>query len=451
MALGKRKQARQTELWIATTELPTTAAHPFYSKLNEVLDRHGFDRFVEEKCKEFYSSARGRPSLPPGNYFRMIMLGYFEGIASERGIAWRVEDSLSLRKFLGIPLTEHTPDHSTISKTRRLIDIETHEAVFTWVLRVLAKENILSGESIGIDATNLAANAAMRNIARKDTGEAYHAFLERLAKESGIATPTKEDLIRFDRNREKRTSNVEWVSKTDPDSRIARMKNGATHLAHKVEHAVDMDSGAIVGVTVQAADKGDTTTLSETVQTAFRTLLDASSSDGNPSIRSSLFRSVVADKGYHSGAVLLDLDEFGIRSYIAEPDRGKRTWKRNWEEQQPTYANRSRIHGNTGKALLKKRGELVERSFAHCYETGAMRRLFLRRCENITKRILTHIAGFNLSLIMRQIFGRGTPRGLGDLLSKLSFCILYVVLSLLRNCLDQATAGRRSFIGVGTP
>lgn len=326
MALGKRKQARQTELWIATTELPTKAAHPFYSKLNEVLDRHGFDNFFEEKCKEFYSSARGRPSLPPGNYFRMIMLGYFEGIASEREIAWRVEDSHSLRKFLGNPLTEDTPDHSTISKTRRLIDIETHETVFTWVLQVLAKENILSGESIGIDATNLAATAAMRNISRKDTGKAYHAFLERLAKESGITTPTKEDLIRFDRNREKRTSNAEWASKTDPDSRIARMKNGATHFAHKVEHAVAMDPGAIVGITVQAADKGDTTTLAETVQTAFRTLLDAGSSVGNPSIRPSLFRSVVADKGYHSGAVLLDLDEFGIRSYSAEPDRGRQSW-----------------------------------------------------------------------------------------------------------------------------
>lgn len=450
MAIGKRKQARQAELWVAATELPTTSAHPFYSKLNEVLARHGFDSFAEEACKEFYAPSMGRPGIPPGNYFRLIMLGYFEGIASERGIAWRVADSLSLRKFLGISITENTPDHSTISKTRRLIDIETHEAIFSWVLQVLAKEKILVGETVGIDATNLAANAAMRNIARKDTGEAYHAFLERLAKESGIQTPTKDDLIRFDRNRKKKTSNADWVSKSDPDSRIARMKNGSTHMAHKVEHAVDMDSGAIVGVTVQAADQGDTTTFRETVHAAFHALLDASNTLGDPSLRSSIFRSTVADKGYHSGAVLLDLADFGIRSYIAEPERGRRTWKKNREEQQPTYANRGHIRGDHGKALMKKRGELVERSFAHCYETGAMRRLFLRQRENITKRILTHIAGFNLSLIMRRIFGRGTPRGLGDLLLNLIFSI-HLVKSLHQYCLDRAITRKASCLEVIAP
>jgi len=450
MALGKRKQARQTELWVAATELPTTSAHPFYSKLNEVLAKHGFDRFAEEACKEFYAPTMGRPGIPPGNYFRLIMLGYFEGITSERGIAWRVQDSLSLRKFLGISITEKTPDHSTISKTRRLIDTETHDAIFSWVLQVLAKEKILVGETLGIDATNLAANAAMRNIARKDTGEAYQDYLKRLAKESGIPTPTKEDLIRFDKKRKKTTSNADWESKSDPDARIARMKNGSTHMAHKVEHAVDMNSGAVVGVTVQAADKGDTTTIRETVHTAFHALLDASGELGDPSLRSSMFRSTVADKGYHSGAVLLDLADFGIRSYISEPERGKRNWKNNREEQLPTYANRSRIRGDHGKALLKKRGELVERSFAHCYETGAMRRLFLRQRENIAKRILVHVAGFNLSLIMRKIFGRGTPRGLGDLLLNLFFSV-HVVISLFHYCLDRANIRKLSCFEISAP
>lgn len=450
MALGKRKQARQAELWVAATELPTTSAHPFYSKLNEVLAKHGFDRFAEEACKEFYAPTMGRPGIPPGNYFRLIMLGYFEGISSERGIAWRVQDSLSLRKFLGISITERTPDHSTISKTRRLIDTETHDAIFSWVLQVLAKEKILAGETLGIDATNLAANAAMRNIARKDTGEAYQDYLKRLAEESGIPTPTKEDLIRFDKKRKKTTSNADWESKSDPDARIARMKNGSTHMAHKVEHAVDMDSGAVVGVTVQAADKGDTTTIRETVHTAFHALLDASGPLGDPSLRSSMFRSTVADKGYHSGAVLLDLADFGIRSYISEPERGKRNWKNNPEEQLPTYANRSRIRGDHGKALLKKRGELVERSFAHCYETGAMRRLFLRQRENIAKRILVHVAGFNLSLIMRKIFGRGTPRGLGDLLLNLFFSF-HLVISLFEYYLDYENTRKLSCLEVGAP
>ncbi len=450
MALGKRKQARQAELWVAATELPTTSAHPFYSKLNEVLAKHGFDRFAEEACKEFYAPTMGRPGIPPGNYFRLIMLGFFEGISSERGIAWRVQDSLSLRKFLGISITEKTPDHSTISKTRRLIDTETHDAIFSWVLQVLAKEKILVGETLGIDATNLAANAAMRNIAQKDTGEAYQVYLKRLAEESGISTPTKEDLIRFDKKRKKTTSNADWESKSDPDARIARMKNGSTHMAHKVEHAVDMDSGAVVGVTVQAADKGDTTTIRETVHTAFHALLDASGAHGDPSLRSSMFRSTVADKGYHSGAVLLDLADFGIRSYISEPERGKRNWKNNREEQLPTYANRSRIRGDHGKALLKKRGELVERSFAHCYETGAMRRLFLRQRENIAKRILVHVAGFNLSLIMRKIFGRGTPRGLGDILLNLFFGV-HVVISLFQYCLDRANIRKLSCFEISAP
>jgi len=450
MALGKRKQARQAELWVAATELPTTSAHPFYSKLNEVLAKHGFDRFAEEACKEFYAPTMGRPGIPPGNYFRLIMLGFFEGISSERGIAWRVQDSLSLRKFLGISITEKTPDHSTISKTRRLIDTETHDAIFSWVLQVLAKEKILVGETLGIDATNLAANAAMRNIAQKDTGEAYQVYLKRLAEESGISTPTKEDLIRFDKKRKKTTSNADWESKSDPDARIARMKNGSTHMAHKVEHAVDMDSGAVVGVTVQAADKGDTTTIRETVHTAFHALLDASGAHGDPSLRSSMFRSTVADKGYHSGAVLLDLADFGIRSYISEPELGKRNWKNNREEQLPTYANRSRIRGDHGKALLKKRGELVERSFAHCYETGAMRRLFLRQRENIAKRILVHVAGFNLSLIMRKIFGRGTPRGLGDILLNLFFGV-HVVISLFQYCLDRANIRKLSCFEISAP
>jgi transposase len=217
--------------------------HPFYEKLNELLRGEHFDAFVEDLCAKFYAQKLGRPSLLPGIYFRALLIGYFEGIEAERGIAWRLADSLALRSFVGIRLTESTPDHSTLSRTRRLIDLETHSQVFAWVLELLAARGLIKGKSIGIDATTLEANAAMRSIVRRDTGESYEQFLTGLAKASGIETPTREDLVRLDRKRKKRTSNKEWTSPIDADARVAKMKDGSTHLAHKAEHAVDMDTG----------------------------------------------------------------------------------------------------------------------------------------------------------------------------------------------------------------
>jgi hypothetical protein len=175
---------------------------------------------------------------------RSLLIGYFEGIDSERGIAWRLADSLALRQFVRIGITEQTPDHSTISWTRRLIDLETHRAVFSWVLGSLADRGLIQGKRVGVDATTLEASAAMRSIVRRDTGESYEEFLTGLARASGMATPTREDLARLDRKRKKRTSNQEWMSPTDSDARVTKMKDGRTHLAHKAEHAVDLDTGA---------------------------------------------------------------------------------------------------------------------------------------------------------------------------------------------------------------
>src|SRR5580704_4231508 len=266
MAMGTRKQReKQEDLWIAHTELATAPGHPFYQKLNELLESEGFDEFVEKRCAKFYAEKYGRPSLTPGIYFRSLLIGYFEGIGAERGIAWRLADSLALRRFVGIALDEYTPDHSTISRTRRLIDVETHGAVFSWVLGVLADRGLLKGQRIAIDATTLEANAAMRSIVRRDTGESYEEFLRGLAKASGIETPNREDLARLDRKRKKRMSNKEWESPADGDARITKMKDGRTHLAHKAEHAVDLDTGAVVAVTLQAADLGDTATVQETL------------------------------------------------------------------------------------------------------------------------------------------------------------------------------------------
>jgi transposase len=260
MAMGRRKdRARTPGLWIATNELPATGGHPFDQRLNHILDAHAFDEFVESQRAPFYAEKVGRPSLTPGMYFRLLLIGYFEGIDSERGIAWRTADSLALRGFLGLGLDEIPPEHSTISRTRRLIDLETHRAVFTWILQVLAAADLVKGKTIGIDATTLEANAALRSIVRRDSGETYQDFLTRLAQASGIETPSRADLARLDRKRPKKGRHTDWRHPHDPDARLTKMKDGRTHLAHKAEHAVDLETGAIVAVTVQGADQGDTT------------------------------------------------------------------------------------------------------------------------------------------------------------------------------------------------
>ncbi len=400
--MGKRK-SEQAPLWIPTTELPVSPGHPFYVRLNEILDAAGFDRFVEEQCRPFYAPVMGRPSLAPGRYFRLLLVGYFEGLDSERGIAWRAADSLAVRHFLGLGLDEAAPDHSTISRTRRLIDIEAHQAVFTWVQERLVEAQLLSGKTIAVDATTLEANAAMRSIVRRDTGESYQQFLTRLAAASGLKTPTRAALTRLDRRRKKRTSNAEWVNPSDPDAKVTQMKDGRTHLAHKVEHAVDLETGALVAVTLHGADVGDTTSLLATTLTAAEQLAAA---------HATVPTALVGDKGYHSNDTLLTLAVLGIRSYLAEPDRGRRCWTKAPEAQRPVYGNRRRVGGRRGKRLMRRRGEYVERTFAHVYDTGGLRRTHLRGHQNILKRLIVHAGAFNLGLLMRHAIGRGTPRGL---------------------------------------
>ena len=401
--MGKRK-SKQAPMWIPTTDLPVSPGHPFYTRLNAILDEAGFDRFAEAQCQAFYAPVMGRPGLPPGRYFRLLLLGYFEGLDSERGIAWRAADSLAVRSFVGLGLDASAPDHSTISRTRRLIDLDTHRAVFTWVQERLVAAGLLTGRTVAIDATTLEANAAMRSIVRRDTGESYQEFLTRLAAASGIKTPTREALARLDRRRKKRTSNKDWENPSDPDAKITKMKDGRTHPAHKAEHAVDLDTGALVAVTLQGADVGDTTSLIKTAIMAAEQL-DAA---GAPTALAEL----VADRGYHSNQTLVDLGAVGLRSYIAEPDRGRRSWPEAPEAQAAVYGNRRRTRGTRGRRLMRQRGQSVERSFAHVYDTGGMRRTHLRGHANILKRLLVHAGAFNLGLLMRTAFGRGTPRGL---------------------------------------
>ena len=423
MAMGRRKAETQAPLFVVADNLPRTPGHPFYQKLNEILAEAEFDSFVEDLCQKFYATTMGRPSLEPGKYFRMLLLGYFEGIDSERGIAWRAADSLSVRSFLGYSLDEPAADHSTLSRTRRLIDLETHGAVFTWVLKRLAEHDLIDGKTLGIDATTLEANAALRSIVRRDTKESYEEFLTRLAQKSGIETPTREDLAKLDRDRPHKGSNQEWEHPHDPDARIAKMKDGTTHLAYKAEHAVDLGehgSGAVLAVTLPGADQGDTATLLPTLAEATQQL-EALSQDAETCdrIRPDGPAEVVTDKGYHSNETMTDLAELEIRSYTSEPDRGRRNWTDQEAAQAAVYANRRRIRGARGRRLLSRRGEFIERSFAHNYETGGMRRLHLRQRDNILKRLLVHVSGFNLSLVLRNLLGIGTPRGMQGLFASL--------------------------------
>ena len=410
MAMGRRKdRARTPGLWIATIELPVTGGHPFYQRLNRVLDRHAFDAFVEAQCASFYATTIGRPSLTPGTYVRLLLIGYFEGIDSERGIAWGTADALALRGFLGLGLDDAPPEHSPISRTRRLINVETHRAVFTWILQVLATAALIKGNTIGIDATTLKANAALRSIVRRESGETYQEFLTRLAQASGIETRTRADRARLDRTLPKKGRNTDWQHPHDPDARITKMKDGRTHLAHNAEHAVDMETGAIVGVTVQGADQGDTTTIAETLTAAAEDVeAVAAVTDDDTGV----IHEVVADKGYHSHQVLTDLAALDLRSSIAEPDRGRRNWTKNAVARDAVYANRRRIRGTRGVALLQRRSEHLERPNAHLYDTGGMRWTHLRGLANILKRLLVHTGAFNLGLLTRTLIGVGTPRGL---------------------------------------
>ena len=415
MAMGRRKdRARTPGLWIATNELPVTGGHPFYQRLNQVLDRHAFDAFVEAQCAPFYATTIGRPSLTPGTYFRLLLVGYFEGIDSERGIAWRTADSLALRGFLGLGLAEAPPEHSTISRTRRLIDVETHRAVFTWILQVLATADLIKGKTIGIDATTLEANAALRSIVRRDSGDTYQEFLTRLAQASGIETPTRADLARLDRTRPQKGRNTDWEHPHDPDARITKMKDGRTHLAHKAEHAVDMETGALVGVTVQGADQGDTTTIAETLTAAAEDLeAVAAVTDADTGV----INAVVADKGYHSNQVLTDLAALDLRSRTSRNRR--RIAADAWldGEERPNawpgdavYANRRSSHPRRTRGVawlrpwLKGDGastavESRTAERASRYDTGGMRTdAPARACQHPQATARPQRAAFNVGL-----------------------------------------------------
>jgi transposase len=424
MALGKHRKEQQ-EMWVATTSLPKSVGHVFYRKLNRLLAEADFDRTVEKMCESYYHTNLGRPSIPPGVYFRMLLVGYYEGIGSQRGIAWRCADSLSLREFLGVPLTDETPDHSSLTRVRDRLPLETHAAVFQLVLTLAAEKKLLPGKTVAVDATTLEADAAMKSIVRRDTGEDWNEYLRRLMKErEGVENPTDEELRRFDKQRkDKRVSNDEWVSETDPDSRITKMKDGTTHLAYKAEHVVDLKTELVLAASIRYANEGDADTMVDSVMEAQTNLSEAG-------IEVEITEAV-ADKGYHATDTIELAEAANVRTYIPERKiKGKRNWQDVPEEKRRAVLNnRRRVRGERSKRLQRLRSELVERSFAHVCDTGGARRSWLHGIEKVQKRYLIAAVARNLGLVMRKLFGIGTPRGLqaaGALFLFVRFACFYI-------------------------
>jgi transposase len=408
MALGRRGGVEEG-LWVPTTELPRSPGHPFYERVNQVLKEAGFDRFVEDLCQPHYAATQGRPSIPPGTYFRMLMVGYFEGINSQRGIAWRCSDSLALREFLGLAMSERAPDHSSLTVIRQRLALELHEEVFAFVLRILIERGLYKGKTLAVDATMLEANAAMKSIVRRDSGEGWKKYIRRLAEEAGIENPSEEDARRLDRKRKKRVSNKDWESPTDPESRIAKMKDGRTHLAYKAEHVVDLQSEVVVAATIYPADQSDGETMLQSVSQSQENIARAGSD--------AFATEIVADKGYHKAQTIAECVAYDLRTYIPErTQRETRRWTDKPAGQRDAFhANRRRVQRDKSRRLQRLRSERTERSFAHVCNTGGARRTWLRGVEDNQKRYLITLAGRNLTLLMRVLFGIGTPRSLQGL------------------------------------
>jgi transposase len=444
MGMGKRKPVQES-LFLSYEDLPRSAGHPFYVKLNQLLEEANFDRWLEERCAPYYAQEekRGQPSIPPGVYIRMLLVGYFEGIDSQRGIAWRCADSLSLRQFLGIALGYQTPDHSTLTNTRKRLPEEVFTEVFQFALRIAVVKDLVSGKTVGIDSTMLEANAAMKSIVRRDSGEDWKAYVTRLMRAEGVIEPSHEpndeEVRRYDKKRKnKKVSNQEWASKTDPDSRIAHMKDGRTHMAYKAEHVVDLKSDLVLAAEIIPADQGDTQTMTGSVLQAQLNLQEAGSTQE--------IEEAVADKGYHGANNLELCDELDIRTYIPEPQRqhNARWTDKAPEMQQAVYNNHRRVGRDKSKKLQRRRSEVCERTFAHICDSGGMRRSWLHKKVNVTKRYLIAAAAHNLGRILRKLFGVGKPRvlqGEGGLaaLTQLTMRVLLACWNLLEKLTSSIT------------
>lgn len=408
MALGKRGGEKQGALWVPSDRL-RSPGHPFYDALNRLLASVDFDTQLEKLCEPYYREG-GRPGIPPGVYYRMLFVGYFEGLGSQRAIEWRCADSLSLRSYLGLSATERVPDHSSLTRIRQRLPLEIDEAVHRMVLGLAATRDLLEGKTLGVDATLIEACAAMRRIVRREDGRDWKQYVEGLAEQEGVEIKDDEDLRRFDRKRRgKRVSNKDWKSPTDPDARITKMKDGRTRLGFKIQHAVDMESGIVVDASAQTAETADSAGIEAGVRSAQEHLDEAGTGCE--------VAEVVADKGYHKAEVLAGLADMGVRTYVPERrDARRRRWTdKPAEWKAAVYGNRRRVKGSHGKELQRRRGEMVERSFAHACESGGMRRSTLRGLASVHRRAVVQAVSMNLGTILRAVLGVGTPKRLAEL------------------------------------
>lgn len=406
----KKDAEQQQTIWIATSELATTPANTFYQKVDRALESFCFGDSVRALCEPFYdndASKGGRPGIDPEVYFKMLLIGFFENIASERGIASRCADSFSIREFLHYSLTEETPDHSSLSVIRKRLSAEVYRSVFALVLQALKQKKLLKGKRIAIDASTLEANASLRSLEHRLTGDAYWEYVKKLAEAAGVDTTDAAAVRRFDKKREGRTtSNKDWVNPHDPDAKVGRTKRGTTRMIYKPEHIVDLDSGAIIDVDLRPGDEHDTENLAERVLTAEERLNTAVGKEPD----AATFEIAAGDKGYYTVEELTTLQNSGIKTVISDPLENRRVEKLSAEQQKAVRAAKRSVTAKYGKELLKRRGELLERSFEHALDCGGARRTTLRGTENILKRYLIQTLGVNLSLLLRKMIGVGTVK-----------------------------------------
>jgi transposase len=404
-------EEQQREFWIVAQELPAATPDGFYRRVNQTLEKMGFAKKVWEVCKPAYADASkgGRPGIDPVVYLKMLMVGFFENLPSERAIASRCADSFSIRGFLGYSLTENTPDHSSLSVIRQRLSLAQFDALHLVLLRALRSHGLLKGRKLGIDSSIIEANASLRELQHRNSEEKYWDYVKRLACEAGVDPDDTKAVRRFDKKRSgRKTSNQEWVNPHDAEAKVGRTKHGATDMIYKPEHVSDLESGAIIDVTVRPGDAADNDAgMAQRVLAAVGTLIEVAPETKE---REKLGVSVTADEGYFAVEQIGELQRCGVRTVVADPHEGRRRADAPVEHRQTLRRAACATRSESGKALLRKRGEHLERGFAHVLDHGGLRRATLRGCENLTKRHLIAALSFNLSLLLRTIFGTGTVK-----------------------------------------
>lgn len=411
---AKKVKAAQSEFWVATHQLPQTPKATFYARLDETLESFGFAEKVRALCAPAYKQNRaGRPGIDPVVYLKMIMIGFFEDLPSERAIAARCADSMSIRAFLNYSLEEKTPDHSTFTVIRQRLGLEIYQEIFTLTVQALREHGLLRGKNLGIDSSVIEANASLRALVHRNTEEQYWDYVKRLAAENGIDPNDSNAVRRFDRQRPGKGSNQEWQNPHDPDAKIGRTKDGATDMIYKPETVVDLDTGAIVHAEVHPADQADHKEMATRLLEAQQTINQASGEE----LDTLTVKSVTADKGYYVVSELQVLQQEGIRTVICDSINNRRVGKLEAEEQRVVRGAKRSVRSKSGKELLRRRGMHIERGFAHMLDAGGMRQTTLRGWENLNKRFKLAAAFYNLSQLMRKLFGFGTPKQLAAALN----------------------------------